>query len=224
MQVTSLDPLTATTTADPHRQSLANDFDNFLTMLTTQLQHQDPLSPLDSTEFTNQLVQFSQLEQQINQSEKLDNLIAKQQSAETAAALGYLGNEVEVISPVTVLTNGEARFAYTLPKGAVKTSIAILDESGSVVRTFDGETAAGRHDVTWDGTNDQGVTLPDGAYTIAVSAANEEDTPLTDLTVYSRGVADGIVTEDGITYLRVGNVNVPLDRVVAVTPDSSSTS
>jgi flagellar basal-body rod modification protein FlgD len=218
MQITTLDPLTAKTEDNSHRQSLATDFDNFLTMLTTQLQNQDPLSPMDSTEFTNQLVQFSQLEQQINQSGKLDDLIAMQQSAETAAALGYLGNEVEMISSIALLDGGEARFAYSLPSQAASTTVTIFDEDGNIVRTMAGETEAGRHDVTWDGTNDQGVQLADGAYSILVSANDENDDPLTDITVLSRGTAEEVVTESGLTYLRVGNVYVPLDRIVSVSP------
>jgi flagellar basal-body rod modification protein FlgD len=96
-------------------QSLTENFDNFLLMLTTQLQQQDPLSPTDATEFTNQLVQFSQLEQQISQTGKIDDLIATQKSAEALGAVNYLGKTVEVQSDLTLLEDGEATFSYHMP-------------------------------------------------------------------------------------------------------------
>ena len=216
MQITTLDPLTPPPEANKYQQSLSSDFDNFLTMLTTQLQNQDPLSPLDSTEFTNQLVQFSQLEQQINQSGKIDDLIALQKSAEAAAALGYLGNEVEMISAVTMLDGGSAKFAYHMPIDAKTSKITIFDNEGNIVRNINGEKTSGRHDLDWDGTNDQGVQLPDGANSVLVTATDDGDDPLTDITVYSRGVADEVITDAGLTYLRVGDIYVPLDRIVSV--------
>ncbi len=93
-------------------QSLTENFDNFLLMLVTQLQHQDPLSPTDATEFTNQLVQFSQLEQQISQTSKVDDLIALQQAAESVGAVNLLNKRVEVESDLTLLEDGEATFSY----------------------------------------------------------------------------------------------------------------
>lgn len=216
MQITTLDPLTAPAATDKYKQTLSSDFDNFLTMLTTQLQNQDPLAPLDSTEFTNQLVQFSQLEQQINQSGKIEDLIAVQKASEAASALGYLGNEVEMISAVAMLDNGTARFAYDMPVNAKTAAITIFDQKGNIVRNINGEKTAGRHDVAWDGTNDQGVQLPDGAYSVLVAATDDNEDPLTNITVYSRGVADEVVSDSGLTYLRVGDIYVPLDRIVSV--------
>lgn len=221
MQITTLDPLTAPPEENSFKQSLSDDFDNFLTMLTTQLQNQDPMSPLDSTEFTNQLVQFSQLEQQINQSDKLDDLIAMQKATETTEALSYLGKEVEMVSAIAMLNEGEAKFSYDLPPGAEATVITVFDERGFIVRNMAGETDPGRHDVVWDGTDNQGVNVSDGAYSVLVSAADEDDEPLTDITVYSKGIANEVITDEGVTYLRVGDLNVPLDRVVSVTPDAS---
>ncbi|HZZ11369.1 MAG TPA: flagellar hook capping FlgD N-terminal domain-containing protein, partial [Paraburkholderia sp.] len=75
-------------------QQLAGNFDTFLTLLTTQLQNQDPLSPMDSTQFTQQLVAFSGVEQQINTNNNLQSLIALNQSQQAASAVSYIGHSV----------------------------------------------------------------------------------------------------------------------------------
>jgi flagellar basal-body rod modification protein FlgD len=224
MEITTLDPLAVKPEKSPAQKTLSDDFDDFLTMLTTQLKHQDPLDPLDSSEYTNQLVQFSQLEQQINQSGKFDDVIASMRSMEATAALSYIGSEIEMISPIIALAGGAASFAYELPPGAAETSISIFDEDGNLVRTFDGETEPGRHEVSWDGTDDQGVPMPDGTYSVLVAATDDKEVPLTNITVYARGIASGVVAESGTTYLRVGNIHVPLDRVVSVSTTGASQS
>ncbi len=94
--------------------SLSENFDAFLTLLTSQLQNQDPLDPMDSSEFTNQLVQFSAVEQQIQANQNLETLIQLQNAQSAANAVGYIGKDVEVPSSQIMLQDGEAKFAYTL--------------------------------------------------------------------------------------------------------------
>lgn len=201
-------------------QSLTENFDNFLLMLTTQLQHQDPLNPTDSTEFTNQLVQFSQLEQQISQTDKIEDLIALQQAAEALGAVNYLGKTVEVESDVTLLENGSAAFSYDMPEGAANASIAILDSAGRIVKVLSADTAPGRHDAVWDGTDAQGVDQPDGAYSVVVSAVNADDIPFDAIPVFFTGTADEVWQFEGETFVTVGPVDVPLSRILSVkTPD-----
>ena len=215
---------TAQTGTAAATSKLSENFDNFLLMLTTQLQHQDPLSPTDATEFTNQLVQFSQLEQQISQTGKIDDLIALQKSMENVSAVGYLGKSVEVKSDATLLQNGSATFSYDMPDGATKASIAIVDGSGRLVKALPAETAAGRHEVTWDGTDGQGIQQPDGAYSVVVSAVNADDVPFDRIPVYFTGPVNSVFQSDGQTYVTVGTIEVPLDRVLSVkSPQSQPT-
>ncbi len=215
-----LPPLPSTTPSDSAiaTQSLTDNFDTFLLMLTTQLEHQDPLNPTDSTEFTNQLVQFSQLEQQIAQSSKIEDLIALQQSAEGINAVNYLGKTVEVQADVTLLEDGNAEFSYLMPEGAVNASIAIVDSSGTVVITLDAEETAGRHDVVWDGKDTQGVLQPDGAYTVVVSAVDADDVPFENIPAFFEGVAEAVWQLEGETFVTVGPVEVPLSRILTVKP------
>ena len=205
-------------------QSLTQNFDDFLLMLTTQLQHQDPLSPTDATEFTNQLVQFSQLEQQISQSGKIEDLISLQQAAESIGAVNYLGKIVEVQSDLTLLEDGNATFSYDMPAGAVNASIAILDSTGQVVTTFSGDTTAGRQDAVWDGMDSQGVLQPDGVYTVVVSAVNADDVPFNSIPIFFTGTADAVWQFEGQTFITVGPVEVPLDRILSVkSPETPAT-
>ena len=164
MEITPFAASTNPSEFEAATQSLTENFDDFLLMLTTQLQHQDPLSPTDATEFTNQLVAFSQLEQQITQSSKIEELIALQQAAESLSAVNYLGKTVEVQSDLTLLEDGTATFAYVMPLDAVNASIAILDSTGRFITTFSADTTPGRHDAEWDGTDMQGVLQPNGAF------------------------------------------------------------
>ena len=216
-----LPPLPASTAPSESAQatqSLTKNFDTFLLMLTTQLSHQDPLSPTDTNEFTNQLVQFSQLEQQISQTGKIDDMIALQQSAEGINAINYLDKTVEVQADVTLLENGEAKFSYIMPEGVKNAKIAILDSSGQILTTFDADKQSGRHEAVWDGKNAQGVLQADGPYTVVVSAVDANDVPFDEIPVFFTGVADAVWQHEGETFVTVGPLEVPLERILTIKP------
>jgi flagellar basal-body rod modification protein FlgD len=167
----------ANTAQTQARQSLSGNFDTFLRLLTTQLQNQDPLEPLDSTKFTEQLVSYSQVEQQINTNANLNTLIAMTKSAAGANAVSYLGKTAVTFGPTSSLSDGAASWRYTLTGDAATTTLTIKDASGRTVRTLAGDTTVGAHDFVWDGKNDAGTALPAGTYTLAVAskAANGND-------------------------------------------------
>ena len=173
-------------------KSLAQNFDTFLTMLTTQLKHQDPLSPMDSTQFTNQLVQFAGVEQQINSNSNLEKLIAANGMNTRAQAVNYIGRVVEADSNqvplqgsvdtesrTIQLANGKATFKYALPETAASTQLRIKDKDGNVVRTLAGNLDKGTHQITWDGTDSTGTTMAAGAYTVEPVVTNSKGTALT---------------------------------------------
>ena len=120
-------------------QQLSGNMNTFLTLLTTQLQNQDPLSPMDSTQFTQQLVEYSQVEQQINTNSNLQNLISLQQAGAGAAAVGYLGKNVTVTNGNAALTNGSATWNYNLPAAAATTTLTVTDATGKTVYTGSGQ-------------------------------------------------------------------------------------
>ena len=194
---------------------LAEDFDSFLNLLVTQLQNQDPLEPLKANEFTNQLVQFSGVEQQLSTNSKLDELVALQGNSQAATAAVYVGKDVTAESDQLVLQDSKARFAYELEGEAANAVARISDASGEVVRTLNLETAAGRHEVTWDGEDQQGAALPDGAYSLDITAADAADRPVESSTM-TIGTATGFELRDGGVILNLGDVDVELDSVRAV--------
>src|ERR1700751_1849580 len=122
-----------------------------LTLLTTQLQNQDPLSPMDTNQFTQQLVSFSEVEQQINTNSNLQQLIALQGAGESISALPLVGQNIEYNSATAPLSNGQANFVYSLPSTTASTALTVVNAGGKVVYTQPGETSAGTHPFTWNG-------------------------------------------------------------------------
>lgn len=191
---------------------LNQDFDQFLRLLTTQLQNQDPLNPMDSTEFTNQLVSFSQVEQQIKTNDQLESLLAFQTLNLTAVGLSFIGKNVEITDDEFHMdgTNG-ASMSYAMLEGAVKGTISITDADGKTVYKADADLAAGNHRFTWDGKDTNGVAVPAGTYKLQVSAMDEQDNSL-NLTTFVPGFVEGIESGDD------GNLNVIVNgRLVPVT-------
>lgn len=196
------------------KTGLATDFNQFLTLLTTQLQNQDPLSPMDSTEFTNQLVQFSQVEQAINQNQKLDNLLALQLSNVSSMSLGYVGLDASYLSsemnydgsvPVDV--------SYSLAGEATNSKINILNEAGDVVYSVDAEKTAGAHKFTWNGETNGGEPAKAGTYTLQVAALDANNAMIDSTTVVT-GRVRGVETQNGIINLLIGDRAVPISNVI----------
>lgn len=194
--------------------TLAEDFSQFLTLLTTQLQNQDPLSPMDSTEFTNQLVQFSQVEQQINSNQKLDDLVALQLSSISSVALGYVGMDISYLSaeahydgqvPVTI--------NYALEKEAMLAKVNVYNESGEVVFSGDIPKSAGRHEFVWNGTETDGDPAPAGTYSIKIDAIGADEKTISASTAVS-GRVRGIETQNGVVMVLVGDRAVPISTIL----------
>lgn len=213
------------------RIGLAEDFQQFLTLLTTQLQNQDPLSPMDSTEFTNQLVQFSQVEQQINSNQKLDSLLALQLSSISSVALGYVGMDISYVS-------GEMNFDgdtpidinYALASEAITAKVNIYNDEGTLVYTADAPKNTGTNKFTWNGKDTNGNDLDAGTYTVKIDALDKTDKAIENSTVVT-GRVRGIETQNGVVYVLVGEravsigniVNATLPPATAANDDTAST-
>lgn len=204
------------TNATNAETKLGEDFGDFLTLLTTQLKHQDPTSPLESNEFTQQIVSFSNVEQSIATNKNLEQLIQLSQGSQINNAVSYIGKQVTADNSYADLINGSATFHYNLPENAARTSIVIRDAQGQSVFTTDGERDAGEHSYTWDGLDDNRNPLPSGqTYQIEVAAFDNNGRELaTDLT--TTGVVTGVNTVEGVTTLLFGDRSVSADKVRAV--------
>tara|TARA_R110002126_G_scaffold7828_12_gene37831 strand:- start:4309 stop:5043 length:735 start_codon:yes stop_codon:yes gene_type:complete len=211
-------PQTASEKADA---SLSESFDTFLTLLTTQLRYQDPLEPMDSAEFTNQLVQFSQVEQSIKSNSNLEKLLGYQGSNQAVAAISYIGTTVEALSSALPLVDGSATMNYVLGEKAESAKVLIYDATGAQVRSIESATSLGKHTVNWDGKDDDGNTLPDGAYTVVVSA-RDADTNIIDVATSITAKVTGTQNNETGTQLIFGVVPLDLDKVISVSNQSAN--
>lgn len=203
--------------AQQSRTRIAQDFDTFLTILTTQLQAQDPLSPMDSNEFTNQLVNFASVEQEIqgNQNlERIGDLLTRDQGL---TAVGYLGQEATIAGTTAPLEQGDAglRFGYELPTSADETRLEIVSATGQVVRRYDGQTAPGRHDLFFDGLDEDGDPVPPGNYTLRVAAVDAQDRTIP-ADQFITDTVSAVDTSGLEPRLTVGNSAVALTDILAI--------
>jgi flagellar basal-body rod modification protein FlgD len=195
---------------------LAQDFDDFLILLTTQLQNQDPLSPMDSTEFTNQLVGFSQVEQQINMNQKFEEMLGLQLSSMSTVALNYVGMNVSFLGNQSFF-DGEKPLdiEYRLANEATFSKMRVINEEGETVRTLDLEKAPGIHAVSWDGLDDQGDVVAAGTYDFVIDALDQEENVVpSDMSVPGHVV--GIDSSGGVSQLLLeGERVIPVASVIS---------
>lgn len=194
---------------------LAEDFDEFLNLLTTQLQNQDPLNPMDSNEFTNQIVQFSQVEQAINTNQKLDSLLSLQLASISGVALGYVGLDISYRS-IELNYDGEnpVRVNYALSEDTSEANIIIADENGQTVYKGPVPNSTGGHEFIWNGENSNGGTVDPGTYSVRVDAKSSDTEEFIDVTTVVSGNVRGIESQDGVIYLLVGDRAIALSNVI----------
>ena len=150
---------------------IASNFTQFLQLLTTQLQNQDPLSPMDTNQFTQQLVMFAQVEQQLKSNASLSTLVSLQQSAQATSALQMVGATVVVNGATVKMANSSANWTVTASKPATAT-ISITDSTGQTVYTSKSAVNSGANTFTWDGRGNDGKLWPDGNYTLTATAVD----------------------------------------------------
>jgi flagellar basal-body rod modification protein FlgD len=190
--------------------------DEFMKLLVTQLRNQDPLNPMDSHEFISQLAQFSSLEQLQNINDKLDDL-----SAQLSDASNLIDHKVEAIGTGVTVEDGVADEIYfDLASDATAVFASILNSDGVYVRTMQvGPMSEGRQTITWDGTDDNGNTVPDGKYTVDIQAVGTDGNAV-ESTSLIKGLVKGATFDDGATYLLIDDFEIPLSSVIKILPAS----
>ena len=199
--------------------SLTNNFQTFLTLLTTQLKNQNPLDPLDTNQFTQQLVQFAQVEQQIKQNSQLETLISIEKSAQATTALAYVGATVAIDGQTAALKNGSATWSFNVPK-PITGQVTIRNATGQTVYTGSFSMNAGTQGFQWDGKDAQGVQWPDGNYTITVTG---KDTAGQTVAIPSEieGIVDSVDLTKTPPELKVGGQAFTLDKIKRVVRPST---
>lgn len=196
---------------------LASNFETFLTLLTAQLKNQDPLSPVDSNQFTAQLTQMAGVEQQLLTNDLLKGLLAAQGGTGLASAATYIGKEATAAWSATKFTDGKATWSYELATNAASATLQVLDGSGKVVWSGPApDRTTGLHDFTWDGVATSGNNGQNGqVYSLRVVAADAAGGAVGSQ-VLMRGRITGVEMYDGVPYLTVGNSILPLSTVIAL--------
>lgn len=203
----------ATTSAD-------STYDMFLQLLVTQLQNQNPLDPMDPTEFTEQLATYSSLEQQIETNDSLSDILSQLQSSSSALAngTGYIGRTVDAdTDTLNVADDGTvtADWRYTLDSDATSVTLKIVDADGNTVWSGTGETAEGSHTLDWDGKDSDGDTVSAGEYTLEVTATDADGEDITS-SISIRGAVTAVDSSDGDTILELGDTQIDIDDVTRV--------
>ena len=197
---------------------LAENFETFLTLLTAQLKNQDPLSPMDGNQFTQQLVQMSSVEQQLLSNDLLKTLVANTsgQTGGFGDPVGMIGRVVTAESSEAALTADGAAWQYEIPKAAVTTTLEIKDALGQVVWSGTPPVlGAGRHEFNGDGVKSDGEQAAEGVYTLSVKAVDGEGRAMLGRS-FVEGTVTGVELFNGETLLTLGKSQVWLDAVSAV--------
>ncbi|MBS0558619.1 MAG: flagellar hook assembly protein FlgD [Proteobacteria bacterium] len=194
--------------------SLSSNYSDFLKMLMTQLQNQDPTNPMDTSQFTSQLVQFASVEQQINTNNNLTQLIQATQGSELIQGSAIVGQSVTATSSTLPLQNGSASLTFTAPT-AEPVAIAVYSSSGTKIVDAVVSAAAGENTWTWNGQNATGTQMADGAYKVAVEGANSDGTA-TALPFTVTGTATGITADSSGVNVQLGPVSVGFGSITSV--------
>ena len=196
---------------------LASNFETFLSLLTSQLKNQDPLSPVDSNQFTAQLTQMAGVEQQLLTNELLKSLVAAQGGGDLASASNYIGKDATAAWSATKFKDGKADWSYEVASNADSVKLEVLDGSGNVVWSGDAPAkTTGVHEFSWDGDATTGNDgQEDQVYTLKVVAKDAAGGAI-DAQVLTRGRITGVEMYEGQAYLTVGNSILPLSSVIAL--------
>lgn len=218
------------TQSEQAKDSLIENTDDFLTILLAQLKHQDPLDPMEGTEFIDSITRLSSVEQDINQNNNLEKILAALSSDNSTfgSPVSYLDRSVEFESQAFELKGGEAEFSYELDESPNEVFVTIQDVNGNVIRsTSEGGNDIGVNTIKWDGKDDTGNDVPEGAYFATVDFTLD-GTNFTQVPTRSFGVVTGAFHEGDEVTLLIGDIKVKLEDVVSIktvsTDDESESS
>jgi flagellar basal-body rod modification protein FlgD len=206
---------TAATAATVADKGIANNFTQFLQLLTTQLKNQNPLDPLDTNQFTQQLVQFAQVEQQLKANDQLASLVSLQQTAQQTQALGFVGNTVAVDGQTAQLKNSSAAWSFNITKPATAT-FTVSNSTGQTVYSGTYTVQPGQQQFVWDGRGTNGTQYPDGSYKLSV-AAKDANNETVAVATEILGIVDSVDLTKNPPVLSIGGQDFTLDKIKRVT-------
>jgi flagellar basal-body rod modification protein FlgD len=200
---------------DNQRRTIADNFDTFLQLLITQLKNQNPLEPMDTNQFTQQLVQFTSVEQQLKTNEFLQAMLQSTQNTTNSQAVSYVGKTVTASGTTTELRDGMAVWVFKIEQPAENSTITIKDKNGNVVYTEQLSLKAGTDDIVWDGTTSDGSKLTSGTYTIQIDARNANGAYVP-VTTQLMGLVESVDFSGSEPHFIIGGLRVPFSAITSV--------
>src|SRR5712675_1414833 len=197
------------------KNTLAGNFQTFLTLLTTQLKNQNPLDPLDTNQFTQQLVSFAGVEQQINMNTQLKTMVALQQSAQATQALNFVGATVAVNGTGAQMVNAQAQWTYA-PTSAGTATFTITNSTGQTAFSQTGPVQPGAQQFVWNGIGNTGQQWPDGSYTLTVTTTDPATGKTTAVPTQVTGVVDSVDLTQNPPLLSIGGQNFTMNQILRV--------
>lgn len=195
-------------------QQIAGNFQSFLTLLTTQLQNQNPLDPLDTNQFTQQLVEFAGVQEQLNTNDSLATLVSLQQTAQSTQALTFVGKTAVVKGNTAALTNSSATWNLNVPSNS-NVNITIANSTGQTVYTTTVPMSAGNQAFTWKGQGSDGTQWPDGQYTLTAAATDSSGKPIA-VTTQVQGVVSSVDLTQSPPLLTINGQSYTVNQIQSI--------
>ena len=205
---------TSSSSTGVDKDTLASNFQTFLTLLTTQLKNQNPLDPLDTNQFTQQLVQFAQVEQQLKQNEQLATLVSIEKTAQATTALAFVGQNVAVDGQTAALKNGSATWSFQVPK-PINATVTIKSSTGQTVYSGSFAMDTGLQTFNWDGRDNAGTLWPDGNYTISITGKDASGQTVA-VPTEVEGMVDSVDLNKTPPVLSMGGQDYTIDKIKRV--------
>jgi flagellar basal-body rod modification protein FlgD len=196
-------------------QQIAGNFQSFLQLLTTLLKNHNPLDPLDTNQFTQQLVEFAGVQQQLNTNDSLATLVSLNQTSEATAALNYVGKTAVVSGSTAALTNSEATWQVSVPTASTLT-INIANSSGQNVFTGTYNASAGNNQpFQWNGQGTDGTQYPDGNYTMTATGKDAGGNTVA-ITTAIEGTVNSVDLTQSPPLLSIGGQTYTVSQIQSI--------
>jgi flagellar basal-body rod modification protein FlgD len=196
-------------------QQIAGNFQSFLQLLTTQLQNQNPLDPLDTNQFTQQLVEFAGVQQQLNTNDSLATLVSLQQTAQSTQALGFVGKTAVVTGSTAPMTNSTASWQLDIPTASTL-NVSIANSTGQTVFTGSYNASAGNNQpFAWNGVGNDGTQYPDGNYTLTATAKDAGGNTVA-VTTAIEGVVNSVDLTQSPPLLSIGGQTYTVSQIQSI--------
>lgn len=207
---------TAAGTTNAASSKLNADFDMFLKLLTTQMQNQDPLDPMDTAQYTQQLVQYSQVEQSIEQTKTLKEMLAAFGTQNLMQASALIGAQVETSSAISGLSAATpAQWTWSATRDLASMTGTIKDEKGKVIDTFPINATGAAGAFTWDGTTSGGKKVEPGLYTLELAGKDASGAAVT-ATAHAYGKVTDVELDNGTVQMTINGLKVASSELLRI--------